>query len=160
MKINFWTKYKYDITGLFLWLFLWMTLAIRYEYTLCNWQTWVLILIITAFRYIGYREGRHSLAKQLLTHPSNIDITVSDDAAYEYDTCELKEVSVGMFFSIANDKHQDKYLKCNNVNNSLHKCWNFNTEELVLLDDNIECILYKTKMLYIPVVKMKEDNNE
>ena len=161
MKINFWSKYKYDIIGLFLWIMFWSILGIQYSYTLRNWQTWIIILIITIFRYMGYREGKYKMTSYLFTQAANVSFTISiDDKFNKQCTCKLRDIPSGVFFSIINDDYKNRYLKGNVVNEGSTKCWDVMNNELVIINDDTECIEYKTKMFHIPIVKVNKENKE
>lgn len=153
---NFWYDTKYDIIYIILCSIMYFILSKCYYAKLTDWQYWFMVLIIVPIRFIGYKEGQRTIIKSIVENSANVSLDIIDDR-FENVTCELKDIATGTFFSLASDEHRTKYLKCNKVNEGSTKCWNFDTEEIVLMNDDAECVLYKTKIIYTPVLKNYEE---
>ena len=150
-----WYACRYDVYYCFTWALV-CAFIFNTPINLSDWRYWAILLSTVIFRLIGYKEGKRKIANAIFEHKTDINIDIKDKG-FEPVICELKNIQNGLYFSLLNDEHRTKYLKCNTVNAGSSKCWNFDSEELCLIEDDVQCILYKTKTIYIPISKMKED---
>jgi hypothetical protein len=118
-------------------------------------EFWLALLCVVIFRLIGYKEGQHELTKNLIEQSHDITVNVINDN-FELVTCELKDIPNGLSFSLVNDKTQTKLIKCTDSADGCATCWNSSTDTLNLVNTDSNCIVYKTRNIYVPLVKMKE----
>lgn len=157
MKLkNHWYKYKFDYTSLLLWIMFWTVLDISYEVKLFNLTLWMLIAITIGFRYIGLKEGRQDVANALVSNLINITVHPKVDNSEEV-IVKLKDVKDGMVFSVSvrEDEIVYKYIKCI-TDGDVVQCWNLDKHRFEEFNENVNTVIYKTKTIYMPVVKLKE----
>lgn len=152
---KFWNNYKYDICCMPAYV-LFFTLIMTLDCNVTNWKYWVFLILVLFFRWIGYKEGRVYVIKLLLGYKYDIDCDINDERV-EPVVCELKDISQGIYFSLLNDNTSTKYIKCDMSNEGSCVCWDVTENKTTLINNDTLCIVYKTKIIYIPLVKMKED---
>ena len=151
MKIkNFWLKHKYTIIMGIMWFVL--TTIIRY-WNMTLLQHWIVLIFTLLFALIGYRDGKIEVVRNIIKYDNSIVIDVNE---CEFTYSKLKDIDTGVFFSLADDENEDKYMKCGYTDERLRQCWNLTKERFEQIDCHAECILYRTRIIYIPYTKTRK----
>ena len=151
-----WNRIKFDIYWALLCICFWTILFASYNMTAFEWQYWVLIVICVSFRFIGYKEGQCKIFRDLAERTIKLTIHVDNDKEIKAIKCKLSDIPAGLYFTLCDDNNKYTYLKCNDYDEQNTACWNTDTDELHILENNSECIAYKTNIIHVPIVKLKE----
>ena len=150
----FWYKNKYDIVSVIVYIILWYSINTVYDIRFFHWQFWAILTCMIIFRLMGYRQGKQDISRALTTNLNDITLDAPNDNVTEA-IIDLQYLQDGMTFSLFYKILSHKFIKCETNDNEI-KCWDINDCKFVVFQKTTPVILYRTKTIYFPVVKIKK----
>ena len=152
-------KNKLDLIAFILWSVFYVILSFKYDIFIYNWEWWMFSAFTIAFRFLGYKESNKKidLYEMFMKNTTHLDVTNYSSNAEIF---RVRDIPIGTFFELRDDNSHVKYIRIDDDLNSARSYYCLTTQEFKKIDCNANCIIFKTKTSYFPIVKQNININK